>query len=209
MNHPDPSHQTQRILILTDGFPPHDRGGAERIAYYHACALRDLGWDVGVFTSYPSEPGARPSVEEEEPGIRVYRSFPLNPIARNGNASLLDSITLLGSTLQNPFMRGALEQAIEDFSPDLIHAHQIARISLSTFADVAPDLKRLITFHGYQFECPKGGLYRKQKAAICEDKPLVCRAFRDQITRKFKRVDRILAISRFIEGAAHGCGPSS
>jgi glycosyltransferase involved in cell wall biosynthesis len=206
LNDPVEKTPARRMLILSDGFPPHDRGGAERIAYYHARALRDLGWEVGVLTSYPAVSNAAASVAEEEPGIRVYRSFPLNPIARTGEPGLLDRALLLGTTLQNPFMRKVLEDAIEDFNPDLIHAHCIARISHSMFADVAPGLKRVITFHGYQFECPKGGLYRKRRGAICEDKPLICQAFRDQVTRKFSNVDRIVAISRFIEGRLADAG---
>lgn len=189
--------KARRVMILSDGFPPHDRGGAERIAYYHATALRDLGWEVAVFSSYP--PGHEKSVEDEEPGIRVYRAFPVNPAPPHGHAGPMDRLLLLGSSLTNPFMRKPLEEAIDDFKPDLLHAHYIVRISHSVFARVAPELPRIITFHGYQYECPKGGLYRKRRAEICQDKPIPCRIFRDRITHEFASVDRILAISRFIE----------
>ena len=193
-----PTTESRRIMILSDGFPPYDRGGGERIAYYHALAMRDLGWDVAVFTAYP--PGTnQSSVEEEEPGIRVYRMFPQFALSRSGEGNVLDRFVTLGSSLANPLMRKSLEATIADFQPDVLHAHYIVRISHSAFAQVAPQTPRVITFHGYQYECPKGGLYRKRRAAICEDKPLPCRVFRDLMTSELGSVDRIVAISHFIE----------
>ena len=44
------SGRPTRVLILSDPFPPFDRGGAGRIAYYHAHALRERGYDVAVLT---------------------------------------------------------------------------------------------------------------------------------------------------------------
>src|SRR5690606_22185027 len=114
-------------------------------------------------------------------------------------AGALDRLLSLGSSLANPFMRQPLEKAISGFRPDLLHAHYIVRISQSVFARVAPGIPRVITYHGYQYECPKGGLYRKRRGEICDSKPFPCRVFRDRITRELQGVDRIIAISRFIE----------
>ena len=185
-------------MILTDGFPPHDRGGAERIAYYHALALRDRGDSVAVFTSHPSEGSIGPSVADED-GIQVYRAFPLNPVARHSKPTRLDSLVTMGSSLINPFMSGALQRAVDDFRPELLHAHYVVRISHAAFARVAPGLPRVLTFHGYQYECPKGGLYRKRRDQICRDKPLPCRIYRNAFTRELAKVDRIIAISHFIQ----------
>jgi glycosyltransferase involved in cell wall biosynthesis len=191
------SASRRRILILTDGFPPHDRGGAERIAYYHALAMRDRGDAVAVFTSHPSDGRSGPTVADED-GVRVYRAFPLNPVARRSEVTRVDRLVTMGSSLVNPFMSGALRRAVGDFRPDLLHAHYVVRISHAAFARVAPGLPRVLTFHGYQYECPKGGLYRKRRDEICRDKPLLCRIFRDAFTRELAPVDRIVAISHFI-----------
>jgi glycosyltransferase involved in cell wall biosynthesis len=187
----------RRILIFTDGFPPHDRGGAERIAYYHAHALRDRGDAVAVFTSHPSDGRSRPAVADED-GVCVYRAFPLNPVARRSDSTRVDRLVTMGSSLVNPFMSGALRRVVDDFRPDLLHAHYVVRISHAAFARVAPGLPRVLTFHGYQYECPKGGLYRKRRDEICRDKPLPCRIFRNALTRELSPVDRIVAISHFI-----------
>ena len=184
-------------MILSDRFPPHDRGGSERIAHLHAQGLRRRGWEVAVFTSFAPDPTGAVSVADED-GLRVYRSFPLHPLATGEQPGVPDKIAELSFELWNPWMERPLRRAIAEFRPDFLHAHYIPRISFGAFARCEPSLPHLLTFHGYNYECPKGGLYRK-RGEICAAKPLPCRVYRSAMVRTLERVDRVIAISHFIE----------
>ncbi|MGH7804668.1 MAG: glycosyltransferase family 4 protein [Candidatus Binatia bacterium] len=186
-----------RLLILSDRFPPHDRGGSERIAHLHALGLRRRGWDVAVFTSFPPIRGAVSTIADED-GLRVFRSFPLHPLSAEEEPTTSDKALELSLELWNPWMGAPLRRAITEFRPDVIHAHYIPRISFGAFAAAAPGVPRVLTFHGYNFECPKGGLYRK-RGIICTAKPIPCRIYQQAMTRSLERVDRMIAIARFIE----------
>jgi len=188
----------RRVLIVSDSFPPHDRGGAERIAYYHAHALKDRGYEVGVLTAHESAPGVRPTVDEEE-GVEVFRLLPPYPFSQGQDVSYLDKAAMLMLQVRNPWMQRLLADVVRRFAPDLMHAHHVSRLSYGAFARVAPGVPRALTFHVYHYECPKGGLYRKQRQAICERKPLPCCVYRDVLTRQLASVDRIVAISHFIQ----------
>jgi len=189
--------ESKRLLIVSDRFPPHDRGGSERIAHLHAQGLRARGWDVAVFTSHASAKGARPTIADED-GLKVYRAFPLHPFTPEESPGLVDKTAELSLELWNPWMQRALERVIADFAPRVLHAHFIPRISFGAFAAAGGDLPRALTFHSYHFECPKGGLYRK-RGELCLAKPVPCRGFERVMVRALRRVDRVIAISRFIE----------
>ena len=90
----------KRALILTDGFPPDDVGGAERIAFYHAHALKEAGFEVAVFTSQPgSQPLSLQAVLED--GIQVYHPFRLYPLSKDYHAARLIKIIHMPLTLGN------------------------------------------------------------------------------------------------------------
>ncbi len=186
-----------KVLILSDRYPPYDIGGAERIAFYHARALVERGHEVEVFTAHESVRGASASIENQD-GVRIHRRIALNPFTQNGVPSSADKLYEMATMPRNPWLQRSLEEVAAQFQPDLIHAHYIPRISYGAFRRACPMALHVVTFHGYQFECPKGGLYRK-RGEICETKPLPCRFFRRQMLRELQPVDRVIAISSFMQ----------
>ena len=123
----------------------------------------------------------------------------MHPFSRSQIPSKGDKALQLSTTFLNLSMPAKLQRAINEFSPDILHAHHIPRISYRAFARVEPRLPRLLTFHTYHYECPKGGLFRKYKKSICETKPLPCRIFQKVMKRELSTINRIIAISPFIE----------
>ena len=109
-------------MICSDRFPPFDRGGAERIAFYHAQGLVARGFDVAVYTSHEPTKGAQPETRDED-GVRVYRAFPVNTFTEQEEPTFFDKVVRFPLTVQNPWMESGLNEAVEDFDPDLIHAH--------------------------------------------------------------------------------------
>lgn len=186
-----------KVLILTDRYPPYDVGGAERIAYYHARALVERGHEVEVFTTYAPKRESMPICENIE-GVRIHRRISINPFTHTDVPSVADRLHQLATMPWNPWMQHGLNQVAQAFKPDLIHAHYIPRISYGAFRRALPSAAHVVTFHGYQFECPRGGLYRS-RGQICTDKPLPCRWFQKSMLRQLRGVDRVVAISRFIQ----------
>ena len=178
-----------RLLILTDRFPPHDRGGAERIAYYHAQAMREEGWEVGVLTGMPPGSSAQDLGDKD---FAIFRGYTFPKTRFGGRAQVA-----VGA-FYNPNAAEAARRAVRDFRPDVIHAHLTARISLAAAAQSSAQYPTVVTFHGYHFECPKGGLYRK-RGEICVAKPVQCKIYAAWNLRRLSRIRRIIAISRFIE----------
>ena len=185
-------------MLFSDDYPPHSHGGAGRIAYLHATGLRSKGWDVGVITSRDPNNPSRDTVNFEE-GIKVYRIFDLYPLGHHYPGTTLDRAMILANTLWNPALSSRLARAIADFAPQILHAHQIARISYGVFVRLNPKLPRFLTFHTYHFECPKGGLFRKYRNEICQAKPLPCQAFQTGIVSQLHSINRIIAISTFVK----------
>ena len=93
-------HNNKRVLILSDGFPPNDLGGSERIAFYHAHALKEAGFEVAVFTSQPSSQALSKQAVLEE-GIQVYHPFRLYPLSKDYHAARLIKIIHMPLTLGN------------------------------------------------------------------------------------------------------------
>lgn len=178
-----------RLLILTDRFPPQDRGGAERIAYYQAKSFQEAGWEVGVVTGVHHDR----RLETYEDGGLVR--FPGYTFPRTGAGERLQ--TAIGA-VYNPTAISAVKHAVASFKPNVIHAHMVSAISLAAVTQFSKEYPTIITFHGYQFECPKGGLYRK-RGEVCATKPALCRLYSLYNRQMLSQVHRIVAISRFIE----------
>jgi glycogen(starch) synthase len=187
----------RRVLILSDFFPPFDHGGAERIAFYHAHGLRDRGYEVEVLATYDGEQVSSSATREED-GIRVHRWLSPNAISTHEPSSFANKLATASLMLMNPTSSGPLNAICKQFQPDIVHAHYITRLSYGAFVRCAPGVPHVLTFHGYQYECPKGGLYRR-RGELCGRKPLPCRGFQSAMAGVLRSTDRILAISHFIE----------
>ncbi len=193
---PMPRH---RVLIFTDRYPPYDQGGAERIAFLHASGLRERGYEVEIVSCMEPSAGAQPRTDTLPDGTRVHRIFPLHPFSEDDTPGFADKLLATALQLRHPAMGRKALDIVDAFRPDVLHAHHIQRFSIGAFCRLAPEIPRVLTFHIYGFECPRGGLYRTSRGRICEEKPLPCRIYTAGMRRELARADRIIAISRFIE----------
>ncbi|MFA6428767.1 MAG: glycosyltransferase family 4 protein [Candidatus Buchananbacteria bacterium] len=98
-----------RILILSDGFPPDNAGGAERIASNMYQGLRNRGHEVFVLTTTPKKSQENLGAE----GIyRLYiKSYPQIWRAYLG--------------LYNPFVVRRATKIIKTLKPEVVHAHNV------------------------------------------------------------------------------------
>jgi glycosyltransferase involved in cell wall biosynthesis len=99
------------ILLLSDHFPPEAFGGASRMVFIQAQALARLGHRVRVLSTRQH---ADAPAEVEIEGIPVYRLHVDYPLRWRAYLSLY-----------NPLVAPGLRRAIEDFGPDIVHAHNV------------------------------------------------------------------------------------
>lgn len=100
-----------RILLLSDHFPPEAFGGASRIAFIQAQALARLGHRVRVVSTRQH---AEALAEVEVGGLPTHRLHVDYPLRWRAYLSLY-----------NPFAAPGLRRIMEDFNPDIVHAHNV------------------------------------------------------------------------------------
>ena len=121
------------VCVLSDGYPPWERGGAQKIAAQLARGYRDRGHRVSVVTAVAAPGDAGASLVD---GIDVRRIYSPKP------RRLLPYLTV-----HNPFTTRPCRRLFDRLSPDVVHAHNchwLSNRALGAAADGRPVVK---TFH--------------------------------------------------------------
>lgn len=184
-----------RVLYVTDRYFPNNIGGAERIAQLEARAWSGGGGVAAVFST-KGEGGPARWGDESDADIVEYRSISVRPNWADAPFAIQRGLGLWRQTRFDHPVSRELERAVEDFQPDIIHAHHISRISYGAVAGIG--VPKVLTFHDYHFECLRGGLVRPGKG-ICHSKCISCRCYTSWLASSLEKFDRIIAISRFME----------
>lgn len=197
-----------KICYISDLFPPYDKGGAERIAYYEANWMANKGHEISVISSSRENLNKSSKYRiEKRDGIKIYYfspsiNFNLNPYT--DRLSNLKKAILLNLSLYNPHSHLTLRNILKQESPDIVHAHYIYYISYGALKAIDLNTTKLIiTYHMYNYECPKGGLLKKglikENFEICKQPHLICK-FRNKLFKKMTpEASLIIAISKFIK----------
>lgn len=148
-----------RILVLSDTFPPENRGGAGAVAWAVADALRARGHQVLVLTT-TAEQMPRAGTENR---LRVVRLKQLPP----GPWQLYLS-------LYRPDAAAAARRLVDEFAPDAVHAHNVHQhLSFGALAAVSgPPL--VLTAHDYLLFCHSRFLCSAGDPSL-RARPLLCR----------------------------------
>jgi glycosyltransferase involved in cell wall biosynthesis len=197
-----------RILQLSDLYPPV-LGGLERHVRVlsHELALR--GHDVSVATM--RTPGSLP-VEDDGP-VRVHR---LSGMSRLIGRLYEDEARPFHPPVPDPAVVLALRRLVSKLQPDVVHAHGWILYSALPAAQ-ASGTKVVVTLHDHGLQCPKKTLFRKgrtcegpaaRRCLPCASRhygalkgvPVTLGMFGSRALNR--RVDRYLAISRFVGEAA-------
>jgi glycosyltransferase involved in cell wall biosynthesis len=134
------------------------RGGAEAYMLDVAGLQAERGHDVAFFGM--SHPENRRSVFERH--FPAYLSFDPPP------KSSLDKARVAGRLLYSPAARRGIEKVLEEFSPDIVHLHNIYhQLSPSILQPMrALRVPALMTLHDYKLACPTYLFLDKGK--VCE-----------------------------------------
>ena len=64
----------KKVIICSNAYPPNFIGGAELMAHFHAKVLKEMGYDVLIFTGDVEPHGDRHTIRQDQyEGLDIYR----------------------------------------------------------------------------------------------------------------------------------------
>jgi glycosyltransferase involved in cell wall biosynthesis len=192
-----------RILICSNLFPPHVLGGAELVAYQQAKTLQELGHDVRIFCGR-----LRGSL------FSAYRSWIKKGEFHTTQVNLSPQ-DLSGDqwNFENPRVLQAFCRALDAFSPDVVHFHNLVGLSVKMIdACHARQIPTVMTLHDYWGICFKNTLIRND-GRLCPKGGFDCLGCREVIGREMpipspvrnahillslQKIDRFIAPSHYL-----------
>ena len=148
-----------RILVSTHVYPPRFVGGAELMAHELALALTRRGHEVRVFAGDLDGPVARGQrLDDRLDGLMVHR-VGLDP--RDYDPAW--------QNLVHPEVDRHLAAVLDEFRPDIIHAHNLMGLSLRLPALAADrGIRTIVTLHDFWGICLRNTLMRPD-GSMCQD----------------------------------------
>lgn len=184
----------QRILFVTHAYPRHDGDGAGSFLHRLALALQATGLTIRVLA--PSGPKLPPAESLDGIEIRRFRYAPAGMESLAYTGTMAEQV--MGSLAGKGAMLGmltagtmAVRRAIDDFAPDVVHAHWWFPAGLLALG-ADSDIPLVTTMHGSDVR-----LARKVKLAH----PL----FR----RVMARSAAVTAVSSWLAGEARAMAPGT
>jgi len=190
-----------RVCFITNLYPPHGRGGAERVVEQEAKALKALGHDVCVITSEPvrEDGGVDPKMTVED-GIRVYRYYPLNlffygEIGRHG---LFSRLLWHLWDLRNPSSARVVRELLDRERPEVVHTHNLKGLGFGIPRVIrSMGLRHVHTLHDVQLAVPSGLIVKGRERAFGTADPLSI-AFASAVRSLIGSPDLVLSPSKFL-----------
>ncbi len=190
-----------RITLLADTYPPENRGGAGVVVERLAGAFVRRGHEVSVLAT-----SRRAESDVEQDGVRVRRLWSRYPERFRNTVAMA-----------NPLVLAGVRDALEEFRPDVIHAHNVHQhlsfaalgAARETGAPVAYTAHDFLLFCCIKFICTNGAVDFRQRWFNCAK----CQRFRWNPARNpvirgrmDNGVDHLFAISRALQTALRANG---
>ncbi|MEK7102224.1 MAG: glycosyltransferase, partial [Patescibacteria group bacterium] len=134
-----------RILLITNLYPPHGRGGAEIVVAQEARELRDQGHEVTVLTTRPfggvSSLAPRVSIED---GVNVYRYYPLNVFWYRNDYKRSLPVRLVWHVLDTLNIHAwfVTRRFLRRMKPDEVRTHNLKVIGITTATAIRAFVKK-------------------------------------------------------------------
>jgi glycosyltransferase involved in cell wall biosynthesis len=197
-----------RILFLNNFY--YLRGGSERVLFDEIAMLKKAGHETAVFSRTDSQNEASLYQQAFPPDMRT-----------DGLRISLDALRTVREVVYSTDARERLKQVIDEFRPDIAHAHNIyGRLSTSVFDALEESAVPVVqTLHDYKLLCPSylmlnhgqvcercvSGGYRHAVLARCHKNSYLTSgvyAFESWFGRRFRKygpVSCFLSPSRFLK----------
>lgn len=149
----------KKIVICTNAYPPRFIGGAELIAHYQAKILKKQGHEVLVFAGMADDKGKRYSVKKD-----IFERIPVQRVCLHSCDYSREFVNFYHREVEDLFIR-----LLDDFSPDIVHFHNIIGLSVG-LPKIARrrKIRTILTLHDYWAICNKNTLI-KDDGIVCKD----------------------------------------
>lgn len=119
-----------------------------------------------------SAPSGENQVFETEKNLLIQHGQEVSEFTRHSDeirsAGVIGTLKGALATAYNPFMARAIKQKIENFKPDVVHAHNtFPLISPSIFSAIGKSAARVLTLHNFRLICPAAIPMRNSR--VCTD----------------------------------------
>lgn len=159
-----------RIGIISNLYPPHERGGAELIARRVADEFAHRGHEVSVLTTQPYSGWESLLLRLQEKHIeRIYRFHPMNlfGIENIGKKPFLWRLLWHAIDALSPGVSSIIHRWILEEQPDVIFTHNLKGIGLSIGRVIQETgIQHIHTLHDVQLTVPSGLLMWKQEQSF-------------------------------------------
>jgi glycosyltransferase involved in cell wall biosynthesis len=144
-----------KICIISNLYPPHTRGGAEKIVQLQANMLKNQGHEVIVISTKPK----RRLVCSEENGIKIYRFKPLNLfyyLNDHKHSTFVRFLWQIYDTLNDHSMF-KVNKVLKKEKPNIVITHNLKGIGMLTLWAIRyRKIKHMHTLHDIQLIVPSG-----------------------------------------------------
>jgi len=152
-----------KVLIVTHLFPPFVIGGSEIVAYEQAKMLKKEGFQISVFAGKLDPHKTRHSITREKGEFEVTR---VNLDYEDFNSNYIN--------FEKEGITAAFEKLIIDFSPDIIHYHNIYALTMDMLAVSSKmNIPSIMTMHDFWGICYKNILV-SDDGQICDKEGFDC-----------------------------------
>jgi len=184
-----------KILIFSNLYKPHARGGAERVAELQAEALKSAGHDVAVFTSGPNFDLR----EETSDGIKVARYFPWNLFWYKNINKYPFWLRIIWHAIDAVNLQAlyVARKIINKEKPDLIITHNIKGMGMMALVALGNERGRWAhVAHDIQLSVPSGLMRRGEEAG--QDRSIIRKCWEGFCRLMFNSPALVVAPSKWL-----------
>ncbi|HEX2988604.1 MAG TPA: glycosyltransferase family 4 protein [Chloroflexota bacterium] len=130
-----------KVLVLSDYYPPNTKGGADIAAERLSAEIAHRGHSVCALTTVQEKSQA---VSDTIRGVQVHRFYSSYPIELHNYMAVY-----------NPMVVGQVRKKIEEFKPDVVHAHNVhTHLSFQTLLEAKKrSIPVILSAHDHQLFC--------------------------------------------------------
>lgn len=183
-----------RILMVSNLWPPEVLGGAEQMAASLAERLMSIGHEVGVVSL-----GETASSHSNPAVVAAVKPFPY-PIRESAEQPAVRRAIFHLADLHRPATTRALDAAVAQFRPDVVHTHALQGLSTTAFTFASSrDIPHVHTVHDYWLLCQRNSLVRRDGTS-CDERCFACSAVSKVRNASVSRSapDVLLAVSKAV-----------
>lgn len=185
---------TFRILLVSNLYPPHVKGGAELACAHLAAWLAGHGQEVGVLTLAP--PGEPESTLREANGVTIFRRQIPNVYHTFDHLQAAGWKKPLWHLIDhfNPVAVRKLSEVLEEFRPDVVNTHHFQGMGYNLWKTLATrGLPVLVTLHDLGLKCLRQSMFKN--GLNCATQCLICKVSSNVRGRYVGAIERLRFVS--------------